>query len=1066
MRKYRLYTPFIIWQKKGEIDTETPTHQIIEYIYDVSMKRHAPYILLLILAFAMISHFSYAQQYEWIKTGGSTIATSTGYTNDGSYFTTTDPNGNVYSVNVVGNTGITADTFYRSAAYGAFNSVLLTSYDCLGNMRWAKLIGTYTGPIILGLTADSIGHVYLCGVFPHGVLHIGYDTTIPSSTSNQVAGLIQFDTSGHLNWIRWVGPNTTSNLNATILAMGALALDGQQNAHFIKMYRSGAQLTPTVTSVSGNYDLKYDASGVLLSATQMQLDTTWKILGTAIDFHTDKLYAYGYSSGFTASASSNFVAAFDANRNRIWMDSMVDITYPGAGGFCGITYDNSGHLYLAATGTGVLAYRGYTAVNSLASLGATSFVVKTDTFGNPLWLRGYSGSSGVNWFNAIALASNDKIAIAGVMTGVVTSDGNTILSFSGEGQNSFFSILDTSGHVQSIEQIHGGGFYDAANTISSDRVGNLFIGGWFASNIWGGTLSPATSVGGNSDFFVGKFGVSCGCTGMPSASFTYTGSPTVTFTYTGTTAGIDSLRWYFGDGGTSTAYNPGHAYTAAGTYTVRVNIYSACGGDSYFADIFIPCVAAPVTSFTSSGISATRNFTYTGTPSLPDSVTWNFGDGGHGVGLTAAHTYALAGTYNVCATTYTPCGNTTACNTINITCVGPLSAAYSHTGYAPVSFTYTGTTSGLDSVVWHYGDGGHGTGLISSHAYAAVGVHTACVLVYNHCGVDSFCSTFSLPCVAPPTASYTFTGTGASRSFTYTGTTVALDSVVWNFGDGGHAVGLTTSHTYMSTGVFTACVTAYSACGSNIFCSFVTIGCVTIPTVAFTTTGSPNVTFSYTGSTGALDSVVWNFGDGNSGTGVTTSHLYAVMGTYTVCVTAYTQCGYDSICSNVIVSCPAPVAAFTHTGSPAVTFTYTGTTPAIDSIVWDFGDGNSDTGMSPSHGYATTNTYHVCVIIYTPCGSDTICADVNAIGVGINDPANTLTHITIYPTPTTDLLNISGITSTTRYRLFSLTGTTLQDGTLQTGNNTLNVSNLPSGVYLLQFSNDNEARTTARVIKQ
>ena len=1064
MRKYRLYTPFIIWQKKGEINAETPTHQIIEYIYDVSMKRHAPYILLLILAFAMISHSSYAQQYEWIKTGGTNQNLSTAYYNEGSYYSTTDPNGNVYSVNIVGNTAIYADTFYRSSAYGAPNNVLLTSYDCLGNMRWAKLIGTYTGPTLMGLTTDSIGHVYLCGIFPHGVLHIGYDTTIPSSTSNQVAGLIQFDTSGHLNWIRWVGPNIASNLYATTLALGTLVIDGQQNAHFIKMYRSGAQLTPTVTSVSGNYDLKYDASGVLLSATQMQLDTTWKVTGASIDKHTGKLYAIGYSSGFISGVYNNFAAAFDVNRNRLWMDSIVDVSFTGVSDFEGIGYDNNGHLYLSGSGSGTLTYHGDTVFNAIGS--GTSFVLKTDTFGHPIWLRGLSCSSSVNTLTSLALIPGGKLAVAGVMVGTLISDGTAITSYAGEGQNSFFMILDTSSHVQSIEQIHGGGFYDAATTISADRIGNVFIGGQFASNVWGGTLSPATSVGGNTDFFVAKFGVSCGCTGMPVVSFTYSGSPTVTFTYTGTTAGIDSVRWYFGDGGTSTAYNPAHAYTAAGTYTVRVNIYSACGGDSHFADIFIPCVAAPVTTFTSSGISATRNFTYTGTPSLPDSVTWNFGDGGHGVGLTAAHTYALAGTYNVCATTYTPCGNTTVCNTINITCVGPLSAAYSHTGYAPVSFTYTGTTSGLDSVVWHYGDGGHGTGLTSSHAYAAVGAHTACILVYNHCGVDSFCSTFSLPCVAPPTASYTFTGTGASRSFTYTGTTVALDSVVWNFGDGGHAVGVTTSHTYMSAGVFTACVTAYSACGSNISCSFVTIGCVTTPTVTFTTTGSPNVTFNYTGSTGALDSVVWNFGDGNSGTGVTTSHLYAVMGAYTVCVTAYTQCGYDSICNNVIVSCPAPIAAFTHTGSPVVTFTYTGTTPAIDSIVWNFGDGNSDTGMSAAHTYTTTDTFHVCVIVYSPCGSDSICADVIATGVGINDPPNALTHITIYPTPTTDLLNISGITTTTRYRLLSLTGTTLQDGTLQTGNNSLNISKLPPGVYLLQFSNDNGARTTVRVIKQ
>ncbi|WP_161499160.1 T9SS type A sorting domain-containing protein [Flavipsychrobacter stenotrophus] len=873
------------------------------------MKRHFQFFLYFLLI-VLSNTVAYAQQYQWVKTGGTNFTMPPGYSNESSYFTTTDPNGNVYSVNIVANTAIYADTFYRSSGYGSNNNALLTSYDCLGNMRWAKLIGASAVPYILGLTADSIGHVYICGTFTHGILRIGYDTTIPNSTSNQVAAVIQFDTSGHLNWLRWVGPNTAANYYASGIALGTLALDGQQNAHFLKLFRAGSQITPTVLSVSGHYDLAYDASGTLLTATQIQLDTMWKIHSAAIDRYSGKLYACGFPSGYAPGAGGNFVAAFDINRNMVWTDSMHDVTIPGAGGFSGIVCDNNGHLYLSATGTGMLTYRGDTVRNPVLWGGATSFVVKTDTFGNPFWITGYAASTGVNWFESITPIRGSKVAIAGVMAGIVVSGNDTMASYSGEGQNSFFSILDTGGYVHSIEQIHGNAFYDHAYTISSDKVGNLFIGGYFSSDIWGGSLPHITSVGGNTDFCVVKYGVSCGCTAMPLAAFTHSGNPFVTFTYSGTVTGIDSVRWYFGDGGTATSYSTTHNYTTPGTYIVSVSIYSACGNDIRFATIVVPCVAAPVTAFTSSGTSAIRNFTYTGTTAGIDSVSWNFGDGGHGVGLTPSHTYLAAGTYNVCATAYNPCGNHTICHTVNITCTAAIAPAFTHTGFGPINFTYTGTTAALDSVVWHYGDGGHGAGLASAHTYISAGIYTACALTYSQCGVDSVCDTITLPCVS------------------------------------------------------------------------------------------------------------------------------------------------------------APIASFTSSGSPAVTFTYTGTTAGMDSLTWDFGDGLTDTGTAPSHTYTTTDTFHVCVIVYTPCGSDTVCTDVIATGVGINDPANALTHISIYPTPTADLLNISGITTTTRYRLFSLTGTTLQDGTLQTGNNTLNVSNLPPGVYLLQFSNDNGARTTARVIKQ
>jgi hypothetical protein len=68
------------------------------------------------------------------------------------------------------------------------------------------------------------------------------------------------------------------------------------------------------------------------------------------------------------------------------------------------------------------------------------------------------------------------------------------------------------------------------------------------------------------------------------ASFTDVGTNTVTFTYTGTTLMVDSMRWTFGDGATSTAMNPVHTYTASGTYKACVRIYTFCGMDSMCKD--------------------------------------------------------------------------------------------------------------------------------------------------------------------------------------------------------------------------------------------------------------------------------------------------------------------------------------------------------------------------------------------------------------------------------------------------------------------------------------------------
>jgi PKD repeat protein len=42
----------------------------------------------------------------------------------------------------------------------------------------------------------------------------------------------------------------------------------------------------------------------------------------------------------------------------------------------------------------------------------------------------------------------------------------------------------------------------------------------------------------------------------------------------------ETYAWDFGDGGTSSARHPQHAYAAAGTYTVTLTVSNAAGSDT------------------------------------------------------------------------------------------------------------------------------------------------------------------------------------------------------------------------------------------------------------------------------------------------------------------------------------------------------------------------------------------------------------------------------------------------------------------------------------------------------
>ena len=77
-----------------------------------------------------------------------------------------------------------------------------------------------------------------------------------------------------------------------------------------------------------------------------------------------------------------------------------------------------------------------------------------------------------------------------------------------------------------------------------------------------------------------------------------------------------------------------------------------------------------------------------------------------------------------------------------------------------------------------------------------------------------------------------------------------------------------------------------------------------------------------------------------------------------------------------------------------------------------------------------------------------------------------ITGIHVFPNPATDELNITGVPQATSYRLLSITGTTQMQGPLQEGSNSLPVQRLATGIYLLEMTGADGARTIVRVVKE
>jgi PKD repeat protein len=91
----------------------------------------------------------------------------------------------------------------------------------------------------------------------------------------------------------------------------------------------------------------------------------------------------------------------------------------------------------------------------------------------------------------------------------------------------------------------------------------------------------------------------------------FSGSPTngitpMTVNFTDNSTGSPaSWAWAFGDGGTSTAQNPSHVYTVAGTYSVTLQVTNALGSDTITKTDYI-AVTPPPPDFTISVSPAKR----------------------------------------------------------------------------------------------------------------------------------------------------------------------------------------------------------------------------------------------------------------------------------------------------------------------------------------------------------------------------------------------------------------------------------------------------------------------------
>ncbi|MBS2936688.1 PKD domain-containing protein [Nocardioides sp. J2M5] len=444
----------------------------------------------------------------------------------------------------------------------------------------------------------------------------------------------------------------------------------------------------------------------------------------------------------------------------------------------------------------------------------------------------------------------------------------------------------------------------------------------------------------------------------PTAAFTSSCTGvSCTFDASGSSDGdgtVSSYEWSFSDGDEAGGPTPQKDFAASGTYDVTLTVTDD-GGLSSSTTKQVTVVkpnVAPTADFTMTCAFLACDLDATASSDPDGTVTdwaWDFGDGAHGSGATTSHAYASPGTYTATLVVTDDQGATDDASTVKVVVGAPAASTVSYVGGATnqgnvstPNVTTPSTVSAGDRLVMALTLNsssrviGDPTGITG---WTVLGTTTSGSMQTRLYSKVAVAGDASRRVTVPLDAAAKYTLTVADYSGVRSGALVVAD-LAETVNRAGHATPLVDAPAG-------AWVVSYWADKSAATTGFTLPGSVT-GRHAVCSTGTGHVCSSWADSAGAVPT-------GQYG------GLVATADTANATATAW------SVVLRTVEANQAPTAAFTSTcTSTACDFDASGSTDADGSVTswaWDFGDGATATGRTPSHTFAGSGTWDVTLTV-------------------------------------------------------------------------------------------------------
>ncbi|MFN1219011.1 SBBP repeat-containing protein [Chryseobacterium kwangjuense] len=399
---------------------------------------------------AYISKYSANGSLTWVKSFAANDS-SNGYPFINSM--ATDSSGNIYVTGLFRGS-IDFDpspTGSKILTSNGETDIFIVKLDRNGILVWAGSIGSASGDQGIGISVDSMDHVYVTGSF-RGTIDFDITPGILNLTSEAFdsAFIIKLDKNANMIWGK-------ATQGAGVSEGTSIAVDSNFNVFVTGNNRGINDYDPSPTAT---FNLTSPMEGQVYI---MKLDSNGNFLNAGVTTPTNTVYP-----------ARAYKVKIDSNNNVV----------------------------IAGTFYGTIDFDFGSANNPMTAMGAgccnDAYVLKVDNNLNYIWSKRL-GSYVPDSAYGLAIDQNNNILTTGFMVGITVND------FSGLNEDeAFIWALDPAGNQIDLEDFVGNGD-DQGEAIEVDKAGNVYVAGTFNYNLKDRTFFNFVS-NGESDGFLVKLG--------------------------------------------------------------------------------------------------------------------------------------------------------------------------------------------------------------------------------------------------------------------------------------------------------------------------------------------------------------------------------------------------------------------------------------------------------------------------------------------------------------------------------------------------------------------------------